>query len=300
MKFLFPLAKRFIAGHDFDSAKPVINDLILDGYHVSVDYLGELSKTEKDCHKAYEQYVEIIRYYKSIEKPIDISIKPSQMGLNRYDAFCSQYMDDLVNLAKSSNITVRLDMEDYSLVEKTINLCLTLRQKYDNVGLAIQSNLVRTGKDIHMMFKNKVSMRLVKGAYTGDEKQYYQFNKQIKRVFTKQALQLLAERYRSKYFLSNTDTPTPAIATHDEDILFEILHYLEPLNLEKYDFYLEFLYGIRRDLSSNLKKQGYKVRLYVPFGEEWLPYTLRRLKEFKNLKFVIFNVFKEFFKKNTS
>ena len=109
----------------------------------------------------------------------------------------------------------------------------------------------------------------------------------------KQALRLISDRCRSYYHYKNDTTPTPALGTHDEQLLDDILGYLKRFNIEKTDLIIEMLYGIRRDLSSSLQKQGYCVRLYVPFGEDWLPYTLRRLREFKNLRFIISNIVKE-------
>ena len=109
----------------------------------------------------------------------------------------------------------------------------------------------------------------------------------------KQALRLVSDRCRSYYHYKNDTTPTPAIGTHDEKLLDDILGYLNRFNIEKHDLFIEMLYGIRRDLSSSLQKEGYCVRLYVPFGTEWLPYTLRRLREFKNLRFIISNIVKE-------
>ena len=108
---------------------------------------------------------------------------------------------------------------------------------------------------------------------------------------------MLSDRCRSYYHLKEKDSPIHAIGTHDNDIINQIIQYSKTINIKKEDFDFEFLYGIRRDLQKELKELGYNVRLYVPFGQQWLPYTLRRLREFKNLKFVFFNVFRELFSK---
>jgi proline dehydrogenase len=141
MKFLYPLAKRFIAGHDLDSAKRPIQKLLDDGYEVSIDYVGEESLSKKDCLKAFKQYLNIIRCYK--KQKIDISIKPTQIGL-------------------------RLDMEDSSVTTLTRNLAIYLNKRYGNVGVAMQANLYRTWEDVRHLINNNVSIRLVKGAYKGD------------------------------------------------------------------------------------------------------------------------------------
>ena len=293
MKFLYPLAKRFIAGHDFDSAIPVISKLIWDGYDVTIDYLGELCKTKEDCQKAEQQYVDIIEYYGSINTPIDISIKPTQLGLLLDKVECEVRLTDLVVRAYEYGITIRLDMEDSSVTQDTIDLCLRLHKEHPNIGIALQSNLYRTSKDLNYLLEKNVSIRLVKGAYKEHINISYQRNDLIYDQFLKQALMLISDRCRSYYYLKNDTTPIPAIGTHDEDLINEILSYLPRIKIEKTDLFIEMLYGIRRDLSSSLQKEGYCVRLYVPFGTEWLPYTMRRLREYKNLKFIIFNIIKE-------
>ena len=293
MKLLYPLAKRFIAGHDFDSAIPVISQLMLDGYDVTIDYLGELSKTEEDCQNAQQQYIDIIEYYGSLNTPIDISIKPTQLGLLLDKVECEVRLIDLVTRAYVYGITIRLDMEDSSVTQDTIDLCLRLHKEHPNIGIALQSNLYRTSKDLNYLLEKNVSIRLVKGAYKEHINISYQRNDLIYDQFLKQALMLISDRCRSYYYLKNDTTPVPSIGTHDEDLINDILSYLPRIKIEKTDLFIEMLYGIRRDLSSSLQKEGYCVRLYVPFGTEWLPYTMRRLREYKNLKFIISNIIKE-------
>ena len=293
MKFLYPLAKRFIAGHDFESAIPVISKLIWDGYDVTIDYLGELSKTEEDCQNALRQYVDIIEYYGAISTPIDISIKPTQLGLLLDKVECEVRLTDLVAKAYEYGMTVRLDMEDSSVTQDTIDLAIKLRKQFPNIGIALQSNLYRTEKDLTDMMYHGVSVRLVKGAYKEHITKAYKRKDLLHDTFLKQALRLVSDRCRSYYHYKNDTTPTPAIGTHDEKLIDDILGYLNRFNIEKHDLFIEMLYGIRRDLSSSLQKEGYCVRLYVPFGEDWLPYTLRRLREFKNLRFIISNIIKE-------
>tara|TARA_Y100001973_G_C5195146_1_gene333714 strand:+ start:709 stop:1548 length:840 start_codon:yes stop_codon:yes gene_type:complete len=279
MIFLYPLAKRFIAGHDFESAKPVIKNLIDQGYEVSIDYLGELSKDCKDCDKATEQYIKIIRYY--CNQKIDISIKPSQLGLLINPVICYENLSKISKLAKKYGHTIRLDMEDSRVTTLTRNQAISLNKKYENVGVAIQANLIRTEKDLKILIDNGVSVRLVKGAYKENEMIAYQDKFDIGACFFAHAAHLYSEKANK-----------PAIATHDEELL-EDVEYLIP-NPKYFDY--EFLYGIRRDIQRDFKNKGHKVRIYVPFGTDWLPYALRRLKEWKNFRFVVINIIKEWFK----
>jgi proline dehydrogenase len=279
VRLLYPLAKRFIAGHDFDSAKPSIKKLMSQGFEVSIDYLGELSKTPEDCDRATSQYLEIIKYY--WDKKINISIKPSQLGLLINPKISYDNLNKIARAAKRYGHTIRLDMEDSRVTELTRNQAMSLNKKYGNVGVAIQANLHRTEKDLKILIDNNVSVRLVKGAYDESEKIAYQNDDVIESNFFHYA----AELYSNK---SNR----PAIATHDESLLEDITELIPD---PKY-FDYEMLYGIRRDLQKSLHKDQYCVRIYIPFGKDWLPYTLRRLNEWKNLKFVIKNIFKEWFK----
>ena len=276
MKLLYPLAKRFIAGHDFDSAKPQIKKLMDEGYEVSIDYLGELSKTREDCDEATKQYLEIIRYYKN--EKINISIKPSQLGLLINPKISYDNLSRIARAAKRHGHTIRLDMEDSKVTELTRNQAISLNKKYGNVGVAIQANLFRTADDLKVLIKNNVSIRLVKGAYRESSEIAHQKELDIECSFFHYAATLRSNKANK-----------PAIATHDEDLLEDIEDLLP--DSERFDY--EFLYGIRRDLQREYRDEGKRIRIYIPFGEDWLPYTLRRLKEWKNLKFVIKNIFKE-------
>ena len=296
MKLFYPLAKRFIAGYDFDSAKPVIEKLLSEGYQVSIDYLGELSKTKDDCLDAFIQYCDIIDYYTSTpwkQDHLELSIKPSQLGLRFDKAYCYDLMSKLAHKANVFCMNIRLDMEDKSLIQDTIDLCLHLHKKNKNVGLAIQTNMFRTKNDIVNLMSKNISLRLVKGAYKEDIISAYQKQEQIKKLFIQNAFTILSDRCRTYYYMKDTNKVVPAIGTHDEEIIDEITKNMGAFNITKEDCDFEFLYGIRRDLSQRMKDEGYRVRLYVPFGTEWLPYTLRRLKEYKNLMFVVTNMIKE-------
>jgi len=276
VNFLYPLAKRFIAGYDFDSAKKTISRLVDQGYEVSIDYVGESSKTCKDTLEAKNQYLEIINYYR--DKKIDISIKPTQLGLNINSFTTYKNIKEIAKLAKQFGHTIRLDMEDSNVTEFTLSLAILLNNKYGNVGVAVQANLFRTEEDLTRLIKNNVSVRLVKGAYKESKETAYQDDLNIESWFFHYAATLFSEKANK-----------PAIATHDEDLLDDI-KVLIP-DSDYFDY--EFLYGIRRDLQRDFKGMGHRVRIYIPFGKNWMPYVVRRLKEWKNLKFVIKNVFKE-------
>ena len=257
MKILYPLAKRFIAGYDFTSAKPAIDKLIRNGYDVTIDYVGEMSTTLEDVQNAVKEYTHILDSYSNI----DISVKPSQLGLLIDLRLCEAALSQLAEHACLTNNTIRLDMEDSRVTQDTVELAIK-----HNVGCAIQANHPDTLTHMHSLISHNVPIRLVKGAYKEDISN-------IKDI--------------RDYFLLYADIEGDiTIATHDEILLDQLSHH------NKY----EFLYGIRRDIQNTFKSNGKQVRIYVPYGSNWLPYTLRRLKEWKNLKFVIVNMIKEWFK----
>ena len=280
MKILYPLARRFIAGHDLESAKPVIKKMIDEDYEVSIDYIGENSKSYTQARKAYKQYKEIINEFKDYN--IDISIKPSQLGLNLHPYLSYIFLHSLAKHAAKYDHTIRLDMEDSSVTDLTRNLAISLRNKHGNAGVAIQANLYRTEKDLKILMDKNVSVRLVKGAYEESEEIARPYQDHVRAAFFDYAARLYANKANK-----------PAIATHDEELLDDI-NELIPNSNDFFDY--EFLYGIRRDLQKKCKLEGKRVRIYIPFGTQWLPYTIRRLKEWKNLKFVIINIFREWFK----
>ena len=282
MKILYPLAKRFIAGHDFDSARPKIRKLLDEGYEVSIDYLGELSTSVDDCKEATNQYLKIISHY--WDKKIDISIKPSQLGLLINPVLSYNNLNKIAKAAKRYGHTIRLDMEDSRVTELTKGLAVYLNNKFGNVGVAIQANLHRTKQDLKYLLDNEVSVRLVKGAYKESSDISIKSTKGIKSAFFNYAKMLL-----------NNEPNRPAIGTHDKALLKQIRE-ITPSKFFDY----EFLYGIRRDIQKQLKSKDENVRIYVPFGEDWFPYVIRRLKEWKNLKFVFINVIKELFSPRSS
>ena len=278
MKLLYPLAKRYIAGHDFRSAQFTAKELSDNGFALSFNYVGEYSKTLDEAIAARNQYSEILNYYQ--DKKIDLSIKLSQVGLLISPEDCEGLLQQIVEKAHNYGHTIRFDMEHSIITDKTLDLCLKLNQKYpETMGVALQARLFRTKDDMKELMNNNISVRLVKGAYIEKESIALKSYQEIQENYL-QLIELLGTKMDRRC----------AVATHDETILKDILS--KP-DADRFDY--EFIYGIRRDLQQSFKDQGQKVRIYLPFGENWLPYTWRRLREFKNLTFVVRSIFKEWF-----
>ena len=278
MKLLYPFAKRYIAGDDLRSAQIVANLLSDNGFEMSFNYVGEYSKTLDEAALVQNQYFEILNNNQN--NNIDLSIKPSQFGLLVSREHCEGLLQQVAEKAHNYGQTIRFDMEHSKITDKTIDLCLKFNKKYPKtIGVALQAKLFRTKDDMHELINNNISVRLVKGAYIENKSIALNRYKDIQDNY----LQLTE-------LLGNKTNLRCAVATHDEIILNKILS--KP-DADLFDY--EFIYGVRRDLQLALKNQGQKVRIYLPFGENWLPYTLRRLREFKNLTFLVRNIYKECF-----
>ena len=276
MKLLYPFAKRYIAGDDIRSAQRTANALSNDGFSLSFNYVGEYSKTLDEAIAAQNQYSKILNNYQ--DTTIDLSIKISQFGILISQTDCESLVEQVVEKAHNFGHTIRFDMEHSKITDKTLDLCLKLNQKYpETMGVALQAKLFRTEDDMKECMNNNISLRLVKGAYIEKES------------IALKSYQKIQENYLRLIELLGTKMDRRcAVATHDETILNDI--FSKP-DANRFDY--EFIYGIRRDLQKSIKDQGQKVRIYLPYGENWLPYAWRRLREFKNLTFLVRSIFKE-------
>jgi len=282
MHLLYPFAKRFIAGENPHAALQAICKLHDAGFLSSVDILGENVNSREQADLARDLYVELLKKFEPINFPMDFSVKLSQMGLDIDKDFCRQNLETILTAAGRN--TVRFDMEDSEHTQPTLEMCLELHSKYKNLGQAVQAYLFRTKADVDQLIEKQISVRLCKGAYKENSSIAFESMDDIRANFLVLGYKLLKEGNM------------PAIATHDEYLLLKILSFVEKEKIPPESFYFEMLYGVARDLQKILLKKGYQIRVYTPFGEAWLPYTIRRLLEKKeNIVFVMTNLFKEFF-----
>ena len=280
MRILYPFAKRFIAGEDRATALKNIKSLYDQGFLCTVDVLGESVHSEDQAIAAKNEYLALLKDIETFHRPVDISAKVSALGMDISYDLCKKNVEELIDGAYHH--TVRLDMEGSDLTERTLKLGLELQNDHKNLGVVIQAYLRRTERDIQSIIEQGVSTRLCKGAYKEPETLAYQSMNEIRENFLKQAFRLLKEGN------------LPAIATHDEILIEQIIAFIKTENIPRDSFYFELLYGVRRDIQKALLNKGYQVRIYVPYGKAWLPYTLRRLAERKeNIIFVVKNLFRE-------
>ena len=280
MRILYPFAKRFIAGQDRATAVKNIKSLYDQGFLCTVDVLGESVHTENQAIAAKNEYLALLKDIETFHRPVDISAKVSALGMDISYDLCKKNVEELIDAAHHH--TVRFDMEGSDLTEHTLKLGLELQKTHKNLGVVVQAYLRRTEQDIQSVIEQGVSTRLCKGAYKEPESIAYQSMDEIRENFLKQACRLLKEGN------------LPAIATHDEILIEQIREFIEKENIPRDSFYFELLYGVRRDIQRALLNKGYQVRIYVPYGKAWLPYTLRRLAERKeNIIFVVKNLILE-------
>ncbi len=283
MRLLYPLAKRFIAGEDLETALKAIDRLHRRGFRTTIDLLGEHVRTQEQAEAAKQAYLGLFQRMQDSSVRMDFSIKLTQLGLDIDRAYCKENVVALANAAGSH--TIRFDIEGSAHTEPIIRTCRDLHPTYNKLGQAVQAYLYRTEKDLDDLIREGISVRLCKGAYKEPPSIAYQSMEDIRANFLKLAYRLLKEGHE------------PAIATHDEYLLTEILEFIQKEKIEPESFYFEMLYGVARDLQKTLLRKGYRVRIYVPYGKSWLPYTLRRLTEKKeNMFFVAKNLFREAFR----
>ena len=275
MKLLFPFAKRYIAGENLEDTSEQILSLQQKGFRVALNLVGESANTKEEALNAQAEYLKALKLFPM--ESLSLSIKPSLLNLNHSIKNCLEYLTPIVELAYSSQQKIRFDMENSATTDSTIEICQYLNQRFPNVmGLALQANLFRTVDDLKVLKSENISIRLVKGAYNENKSIAFIEIDDIRGNFLK-----LAD------ILCNYQSDQDAIATQDEAILNSLL---SDDSYKKLSF--EFLFGVRKDLQNKFNKK-HSVAIYLPYGSNWLPYTMRRLSEWKNIKFIAKNLIKE-------
>lgn len=261
-------ARRFIAGETIDEAVAAVADLPGKGLHLTLDYLGESVSSVAAASEAADEYLKIIDAIVASGIERNISLKLTQLGLDVDRATAVDNMRRILAPAETHGFFVRIDMENSPYTDATIEVLETLwRQGHQNVGTVIQSCLRRSAGDIERLNRNRMRVRLVKGAYKEPKSVAYQKKGEVDEAFVELMKTLL------------DDGVSPAIATHDEKMIEATKAYAGKKGLANDRFEFQMLYGIRRDLQLALVKEGYRVRVYVPFGKQWYPYFMRRLGE---------------------
>jgi proline dehydrogenase len=261
-------ARRFIAGETVTEAIAAARTLQGRGMRVALDYLGESVSTTKSATAAAREYVQLIETIVDSGIERNISLKLTQLGLTIDKATCVDNLRRIMEPAARHDFFVRIDMESSEFTQLTLDVFETLwKLEVRNIGIALQSSLHRTEQDVRRMNELGARVRLVKGAYKEPPAVAFQQKADVDAAYVRQMRLLLDHGVY------------PAIATHDEYIITETRTYAEERQLGKDHFEFQMLYGIRRDLQTKLVADGYRMRVYIPFGKEWFPYFMRRLGE---------------------
>ncbi len=286
MRLPFALASRFVAAENLNDTIPTVRDLNRKRLHVTLDLLGEYVRDRAVAESALNAYLGVLDRI-ALEKEkggldCTISIKLSMIGQKIDQGLCRSNLHTLMEKAKTHDIFVRYDMEGSDITQSTLDFFAEMYPEYpDHCGTVLQAYLHRTGEDIARMCDLKARIRLCKGAYSEPAGIAYQKMNEIREKYLEYMEQLIT---KARY---------PGIATHDDILINATKTFVKDNNISTEDFEFQMLFGLRPRTQEAIAREGYHMRVYVPYGTEWLPYFSRRLRERKeNIWFVLSNMFK--------
>lgn len=264
------LSSRFVAGMALDDAMRAAEAVNRQGIAVTLDSLGESVASEIEAHRAAEAYHRVLDAIAARRLDANISVKLTQMGLQLSPRLAETIAGSLAQHAHSLGNFVRIDMEDSPLTQVTLDIVRRLHARADlrgAIGVVIQAYLYRSEADVEQLLADGIRVRLCKGAYKEPPEVAFPHKVDVDKNFIKLSHKLL-------------DSPVyHALATHDENMIAAAKTFVSKRGLDRSHFEFQMLYGVRRDLQRKLVEEGYRVRVYVPFGSEWYPYFMRRLAE---------------------
>ena len=264
------LSSRFVAGMEIDDGLRAAEALNAQGMTVSLDSLGESVSSEAEAHAAAEVYHKLLDAIADRKIKANISLKLTQMGLNLSPELAESIAESVAKHAAATGNFVRIDMEDSSLTQVTMDIVKRLHAKpelRDAIGIVIQAYLQRSQNDIEDLIANGIRVRLCKGAYDEPATVAFPQKADVDASFVKLAGMLL-------------NSPVyHGLATHDDAMIAAVKSYATEHKIDPSRFEFQMLFGVRRNLQLKLVQEGYNVRVYVPFGHDWYPYNMRRLAE---------------------
>jgi proline dehydrogenase len=275
------MSRRFVAGETLDEAVAAARALNQSGMMVSLDYLGENVANEADARRACDAY--LAAYDRIAQEKLDanVSLKLSQLGLDLGEAFCQGLVEQIAAHAASQGNFLRVDMEGSAYTQRTIELVQRVRANNPAIGVVVQSYLRRTEHDVKGLLAAGCQLRLCKGAYKEPPDLAFREKRDVNANYVKLMQQILPSGIYH------------GIATHDSRMIEATKKFAAKQEIAKDSFEFQMLYGIRTDLQQQLVKDGYRIRVYVPYGRDWFPYFMRRLAERPaNLLFFLRNLFR--------
>lgn len=275
-------SRRYIAGETLADAVRVVRELNSQGMMATLDVLGEEVASREEALATADLYKQALAAIQAENLDANISVKLTQMALKHDPHFCREVFREVVREAHRRSNFVRIDIEDSTCTDETLAIYNELRREFDNIGVALQAYLRRTAIDTDNLMKNgPANLRLCKGIYVEPRLIAYKERDLINRNFT-----FVLERMLH-------DGAYVGIATHDEHLVWEGMRLVHELGLSKDQYEFQMLLGVDLELRKIILGAGHRLRIYVPFGEKWYPYSMRRLKENPQIaRYIIANLFR--------
>jgi len=261
------MAHRFVPGETLDEAIAAARQCNNLGMFASLDYLGENVSTQEDAQRARDAYLEIFDRVAHERLHANVSCKLTQLGLDLSSEFCESLVVSIVQRAADYDNFLRVDMEGSVYTQRTVELVKRVRSQNPAIGTVIQSYLYRSEADITDLLAYGCRIRLCKGAYKEPSDVAFPKKKDVDANYVRLLQMLLASGFYH------------GIATHDPAMIAATIRFAAAKQISKDDFEFQMLYGVRTDLQRRLVKDGYRLRIYIPYGRDWFPYFMRRLAE---------------------
>jgi proline dehydrogenase len=297
-QFAWRAASRFIAGETLDDAIRTIQSLNARGINATLDHLGEHTSTPDESRRAVQDILRAIDAIQEAGVRANVSIKLTQIGLHLGEELCAENLRTILLYARAKGNFLRVDMEDSPWVDVTLGLYRRMTDcDLENTGMVIQAYLYRSEQDVRGLAAQSGRIRLCKGAYKEPADVAFPKKADVDANYDRLAQIMMDASLSGGAAVLSPDgrfPPPPAFATHDPRRIVNAKAYAERIGLGKTSIEFQMLYGIRRDLQEQTAREGYPVRVYVPYGTEWYPYYMRRLAERPaNVWFFISNFFRK-------
>ena len=291
------MASRFIAGDNLEDGIQAIRQLNDKGINATLDYLGEHTDSPDKARQSTQNIIQALNSIEEESVHSNVSIKLTQLGLSISSDLCFDNVKLILEKARSYNSFVRIDMEDSPVTQATLDILNKVRlEGFNNVGIVIQAYLYRSEKDIQKLIEEGLPVRLCKGAYKEPASVAFKKKEEVDANYDHLVSLLIDGIVSKNYPRLSKDGKIPPIlglASHDPKRIEFAKTYSDKVGLPKDSIEYQMLNGIRRDLQEQLVREGYSVRVYVPYGTEWYPYYMRRLAERPaNLWFFASNFFR--------
>jgi len=262
------ISRRFVAGESLGELEGVARKLIEDGFLLTVAYLGEHFKDLETVKRHKEEYLKLAEVLKNFNSRAEISLKPSQLGMELGREVFYENLKEICKGANNMGIYINVDAEEYRTVWDTVEVVERLNGEGFKVGTVIQAYLFDADKILERLAKFRINLRLVKGAYKESPRVAYQRKEDIDERF-----KVLAEK------MLRIEGIYPEFGTHDDKLIRYIMEFGDKIGKDKTSYEFQMLYGVRQKLQREILDKGYRVRIYLPYGDYWYPYFMRRLAE---------------------